>query len=154
MPVLFGYFKFQKFLKDLGKRDNLEEKLPYGFIQRFAWKGTLGAAADLDTDDEGNLLLSRRYVAAGDQLKLLFLRVWTQVEGGSKFIIRQTGGTAHGLPSGTIDVPMLEAAGAEVLGPQPLISPIHVLEGSVDILLQHAVPTAGEIGVAWWGVEE
>jgi len=148
MPVLYGYFKYQKMLKDFGKRDEVEEALPYGYIQRGTFKGTLGAAAT------GNIVLSRHYVTPPAQLKLLFLRVWTQVEGGSKFIIRQTGGTAHGLPTGTVDVPMLEAAGAEVIGPEPLTSPIHVLEGTVDFMLQEATPTKGEIGLTWWGVEE
>ena len=113
-------------------------------------------------------------VPAGLQLKVLFLRVWTQESGGARFSIYQTNPTATGatgtveaypvvgsVPSGTRDYPMLEAAGAEVLTGS-LRDPVHVLEGSIEfrVLAQYPgdeVPgdaTASRYGIAWWGVQK
>jgi len=106
-------------------------------------------------------------VPAGKQLKILFLRVWTQETGGAIFKIVQTNPTAEthpsysecqpvvgSVPEGIRDYPMLEAAGAEVLHGS-LKEPIHVLEGSVDFcIIGPITPSGNKYGIVWWGVEK
>jgi len=106
-------------------------------------------------------------VPTGQQLKILFLRVWTQDTGGAIFSIVQTNPTATGqtgdveaypvvgsVPEGVRDYPMLEAAGAEVLHGS-LKDPIHVLEGSIEFRIHGPITADGDkYGVAWWGVEK
>ena len=115
-------------------------------------------------------------VPAGQQLKLLFLRVVTSNTNGTMFAITQTNpsvigqtGTVEAFPvkgsvppftAGAIavrDYPWLEAAGAEVLHGS-LKDPIHVFEGSVDFLVlggpQMLGPSVNIYGITWWGVEE
>lgn len=145
-----------EYIYDKGKKKLIEKEYPYGDIVKFAFKGSFTTM--------GDKLLSNVLIPAGRQLKLLFLRVWTQTAGGAIFEIRQTaqlgdlgssppGGFDHPLvTTAIIDYPMLEAAGAEVLGSQPLDSPIHVLEGSIDFLIQAAIASPDYYGLAYWGV--
>ncbi len=146
----FGFGKVQKKLYDLGLRRHVDEMLPYKPV-RDSWKGTLEWA---------DKRVSWVQVTAGKQLKLLFLRVWSEYTGTSVFKIIQSAGvgTAVGsAPNGVIDYPMLEAAGAEVIGPVPLESPVHVLEGSISFEIQDPTPAeaaGNQFSVTWWGVEE
>lgn len=157
----FGYEKYQKMVKNLGKKEPVEEQLPYGEIVRDTWKGTLQIE---------NQIISTHVIPSGQQLKLLFLRVWSEYNGTTIFKIVQVNPAAAGqtgateaypvlgsAPAGIIDYPMLEAPGAEILGPQPLDAPVHVLEGSVYIKIQDPTPTLSsdaKFGLAWWGVED
>ena len=141
---------------DKGKKTLVKDYLPYGDIVKGAGKGTYQTGGDKH--------LASILIPGGQQLKLLFLRVWTFEPSGAVFEIQQTaqvgdlgssppGGIHHPtVNSAYIDYPMLEAAGAEVIGPQPLDSPIHVLEGSVDLYIQNARASPYYYGFAYWGV--
>jgi len=152
---------FKKFLKDLGLQREVVEALPYAVVGG-AWESSL-----ISPITASQVLLSH-IVPHGQQLKILFLRIWTQESAGAIFSIQQSNPAAAGatgtveaypvvgsVPSGTRDWPMLEAAGAEVLH-GTLEQPIHVLEGSVDFKL-HWTPTpctAARYSLTWWGVEK
>jgi len=143
----FGYEKVQKKLFDLGLRRHVDELLPYKVV-RGTWKGTL---------DEDNKVVGGGLVPDGKQLKILFLRVWSEYTGTTvfKFVQLTSPDFPGAAPEGVFDYPMLEAAGAEVIGPVPLNSPIHVVEGSWQIIIQDptsAEAGASKFGVAWWGV--
>jgi len=145
----FGFDKIQKKLYDLGLGRHVDEILPYKVV-RGAWKGTL---------DEDNKVITGALVEAGKQLKLLFLRVWSEYTGTTVFKFTQAAqeGDLGSAPAGTFDYPMLEGAGAEVIGPVPLESPIHVIEGSWTVTIQDpdsATAGGSKFGIAWWGVEE
>jgi len=141
---------------DKGKKTLIKDELPYGDIVKGAGKGTYQTGGDKH--------LASILIPGGQQLKLLFLRVWTGEPTGAVFEIQQTaqagdlgssppGGIDHpAVPSAYIDYPMLEAAGAEVTGPQPFDSPIHVLEGSVDLYIQNAKASPYYYGWSFWGV--
>jgi len=148
------------FLKDLGLQREVVDALPYAVVGG-AWKGTF-------QDSYDSITVLQHIVPAGQQLKILFLRVWSQHADGAKFVIVQTNPTAVGhtgaveaypvvgsVPSGVRDYPMVEAAGCEVLRGS-LRDPVHVLEGSIDFRLQHTPsPATGDyFGVVWWGVEK
>lgn len=155
---------YLKKVKDLGLKREVMEALPYKVVGG-AWEGSL--TSPLSTGEYKTVL--NHVVPAGKQLKLLFLRVWTQESGGARFAIVQTNPTAAGqtgdveaypvvgsVPEGVRDYPMLEAAGAEVLHGS-LRDPIHVFEGSLEFRILGATPspaTASYYGVVWWGVEE
>ena len=145
----FGYEKVQKKLYDPGLRRHVDEVLPYRVV-RGAWKGTL---------DEDNKVVGGGLVEEGKQLKILFLRVWSEYTGTTvfKFVQLTSPDFPGAAPEGVFDYPMLEAAGAEVVGPVPLNSPIHVVEGSWQIIIQDptsAEAGASKFGVVWWGVED
>jgi len=169
MPEL-GYGKSVRKLYDLGRKEYVTEYLPYD-VKRDAWMGTL-------TQD--NLVVTGGLVTPGKQLKLLFMRFWSEYTGTTIFKITQTnvGGEVGSAPEGVVDYVMLEAAGAEVLGPVDIKRPvdyvmleaagaevlgpvdikrpIHVLEGSWTIQIiepKSADAGASKFGVAWWGVE-
>jgi len=147
MPEL-GYGKSVRKLYDLGRKEYITEYLPYD-VKRDAWMGTL-------TQD--NLVVTGGLVTPGKQLKLLFMRFWSEYTGTTIFKITQTnvGGEVGSAPGGVVDYVMLEAAGAEVLGPVDIKRPIHVLEGSWTIQIVEptsAAAGASKFGVAWWGVE-
>ena len=147
-------------LKDLGLQREVLDALPYAVVGG-AWEGSFENPVDEYT------ALSH-IVPAGLQLKVLFLRVWTQEAGGARFSIEQTNPTALGqtgtveafpvvgsVPSGVRDYPMLEDPGAEVLHGS-LRDPIHVLEGSIDFKV-HDTPTpatGAKYAIVWWGVEK
>jgi len=148
-----------KMVKDLGLQREVMEALPYAVVGG-AWEGSFTANYDRYT-------ALTHVVPAGQQLKVLFLRVWTQDPNGAKFSIVQTNPTAKGqtgaveaypvvgsVPSGVRDYPMLEAAGAEVIGPQPLNAPIHVLEGSINFNILYAKATPYHYGIVFWGVQK
>jgi hypothetical protein len=149
-------------VKDLGLQREVMEALPYAVVGG-AWEGSFETA--LAKDDYKTVL--SHIVPAGKQLKLLFLRVWTQESGGARFSIFQTNPSAVGqtgsveaypvvgsVPSGVRDYPMLEAAGAEVLRGS-LKDPVHVLEGSVEFrILGPVTPSGNRYGVVYWGVEK
>jgi len=154
----------KKYLKDLGLKKEVEESLPYAVVGG-AWEGSLTEPLG---EDEYKTLLTH-VVPAGKQLKILFLRIWTQESNGARFAIVQTNPTAPGqtgeveaypvvgsVPEGVRDYPFLESAGSEVLHGR-LDQPIHVLEGSIDFRLLGPTPkpaTGARYGIVWWGVEE
>ena len=151
-------------LKDLGLKREVSDALPYAVVggaYEGSFENPLGPG-------EYKTVLSH-IVPSGKQLKILFLRVWTQESGGARFSIVQTNPTAPGqtgsveaypvvgsVPEGVRDYPMLEAAGAEVLRGS-LREPVHVLEGSIDFNILGPTPspaTDSRYGIVWWGVEE
>ena len=136
MMVVFN----KKLYKDIGLQREVEDALPYAVVGG-AWEGSF--ENNPMYDDLYYTALSH-IVPSGQQLKVLFLRVWTEAAGGSRYCVYQTNPAATGAtgtveaypvvgntPSGARDYPMLEAAGAEVLRGS-LIDPVHVLEGSVE----------------------
>jgi len=149
-----------KKIKDLGLQRMVMEALPYAVVGG-TWKGSFDAPKDTYT-------ALTHIVPAGQQLKILFLRVWTQESGGAVFSIVQTNPTAKGqtgtieaypvvgsVPSGVRDYPMLEAKKERVLRGS-LENPIHVLEGSIDFrVLDTPTPATGaKYGIVWWGVQK
>jgi len=149
---------FMKKLKDLGLQQEVMESLPYDVVGG-AWEGSFENPMDADAYHTA----LNHIVPAGQQLKLLFLRVWTQETTGARFSIVQTdpatGVTGNpvvgSVPSGVRDYPMLEAAGAEVLR-GGFVDPVHVLEGSIDFRVLGPTPTPAtedRYSVVWWGVE-
>jgi len=140
----------KKLIKDIGLQREVEEALPYAVVGD-AWEGSFIAHPMYDDLYYTPL---NYVVPAGHQLKILFLRVWTQAA-GARFSIVQTNPTRLGdtgiteafpvvgsVPPATLvpvpvppiavrDYPMLEAAGAEILHGS-LVDPIQVLEGSID----------------------
>lgn len=150
----------KKAIKDLGLQKEVMEALPYAVVGG-AWEASFQTPVDSYT-------ALTHVVPAGQQLKILFLRVWTQETGGAIFSIVQANPTAAGqtgaveaypvvgsVPQGVRDYPMLEAAGAEVLHGS-LEAPIHVLEGSITFNVLHLpTPSTGaRYGIVWWGVEK
>ena len=156
----FELVEIERMWYDKGKKQLIKDFLPYGDIVKGAGKATYQSSGDKH--------LASILIPGGQQLKLLFLRVWTQEPTGATFEIQQTwqpgdlgssppGGIHHpppGVTSAFIDYPMLESPGAEVLGPEPLEHPIHVLEGSVDLWIQNAKASPYYYGWAYWGVVE
>lgn len=150
-------------VKDLGLQREVLDALPYAVV-RGTWMGSFNVAMP---DPSAFRSLLNHIVPHGQQLKMLFLRVWTQSENGAKFAIVQTNPAAAGLtgaveawpvvgnaPQGIVDYPMLEAAGAEVLRGS-LRDPVHVLEGSIEFRLLGPIPATGDrYGLAWWGVQK
>lgn len=154
-----GQIEFPKEMQvywDKGKKEIVDDFLPYGDIVKGAFKGTFTTSGDKH--------LASILVPGGQQFKLLFLRVWTQEPAGAIFEIvqtAQTGDLGSSPPGGIhhptvttahIDYPMLESAGSEVMGATELVNPIHVLEGSVDIYIQAAKASPYYYGMAYWGV--
>jgi len=149
--------------KDLGLQRVVMDALPYAVVGG-AWESSFTALTDLYT-------ALVHVVPAGQQLKILFLRVWTQNADGAKFSIVQTNPSAVGatgtteaypvvgsVPSGTRDYPMLEAAGCETLRGS-LEDPVHVFEGSIIFNIIHKYPagtplTGDRCGIVYWGVEK
>jgi len=164
---------WKKKVKDLGVQREVFEALPYAVVGG-AWEATFQTPQDEYT-------ALTHVVPAGLQLKILFLRVWTEAD-GARFNIYQTNPTDYG-QTGDIeahpvvgnvppfadghprydpdtltavrDYPMLEAAGAEILHGS-LVDPIHVLEGSINFnVLGTPAPTEElHYGITWWGVEK
>jgi len=152
----------KQFVKDLGLQREVVDALPYAVVGG-TWMGSFNVA--IPGPNWQSVL--NHVVPAGHQLKMLFLRVWTQSEHGAKFQIIQTNPTAAGqvgaveaypvvgsVPSGTRDYPMLEAAGAEVLRGS-LRDPVHVLEGSIEFRIFGPINATGaRYAISWWGVEK
>jgi len=163
-------------VKDLGLQEEVMVALPYAVVGE-SWEGSFDAQPMYDDFYYTPL---NYVVPAGLQLKILFLRVWTQETTGARFSIVQENPSTTGL-TGTVeaypvvgsvppgaavtdtptvrDYPMLEAAGAEILHGS-LVDPIHVLEGSIDFNILALWPggaanddfTDARYGIAWWGV--
>lgn len=149
--------------KDLGLKKIVFDSLPYAIVGGATEGSLLTPIGPTATQ-----ILLNHVVPAGAQLKMLFLRVWTQTNVGCRFSIFQTNPTAlsqtgtveafqvvGSVPAGFRDYPMLEAAGAEVLHGS-LVDPIHVFEGSIIISLMGPTPvpaTNARFGVSWWGLE-
>lgn len=176
--VQFG----KKLYKDIGLQREVEDALPYAVVGG-AWEGSFenepmwGDGVDPLVDVFYYTALSH-VVPAGQQLKVLFLRVWTQANGGARYCVYQTN-PAVGAQGVTIelpvvgnvppftagvaarDYPMLENAGAEVITGS-LIEPVHVLEGSIEFRVLALWPgaaanlphTGDRYGITWWGVEK
>ena len=154
----------KKLIKDIGLQREVFEALPYAVVGG-AWESSF--PSPLGADAEYTPLI--HVVPSGHQLKLLFLRVWTQEAIGAIFSIEQTNPTAAGqtgaveafpvvgsVPSGVRDYPMLEAAGAEALRGS-LEMPVHVLEGSINFNVLGATPapaTGSRYSITWWGVQK
>ena len=166
------------FVKDLGLKREVMDALPYAVVGG-TWQGSFSRGM---YNDQYYTSLNH-VVPAGHQLKILFLRVWTQELTGARFSIVQVNPAALGATglveaypvvgntppfaagaTAVRDYPMLEAPGAEVLHGS-LRDPIHVLEGSItfNILAQYpgaaaqaqAGPATGAIyGYVWWGVQD
>lgn len=147
-------------IKDLGLHKIVLDSYPYAVVGG-AWEGSFPSHLNSAT-------LLNYIVPTGKQLKMLFLRIFTQSAGGALFAIRQTNPAVAGLtgiveaypvvgntPSGFRDYPALEAAGAEVLRGS-LRDPVHVFEGSIDFMaLNTPLPATGDVyNLAWWGVED
>lgn len=165
-------------VKDLGLQEEVFEALPYAVVGG-AWEGSFDTQPMYDDFYYTPL---NYIVPTGHQLKILFLRVWTQAA-GARFAIVQENPSTTGL-TGTVeahpvvgsvppgasvtdtptvrDYPMLEAAGAEILHGS-LVDPIHVLEGSIDFNILAIWPgaeapeaggdhTGHRYGITWWGV--
>jgi len=160
----------KRLVKDIGLQREVFEALPYAVVGG-AWEGSFIAQPMYDDFYYTPL---NHVVPTGHQLKILFLRVWTQASSGARFSIVQTNPTATGatgttegypvvgsVPAGVRDYPMLEAAGAEVLTGS-LVDPVHVLEGSIDFNVlaiwpgaaAHIAHTGSRYGLVWWGVEK
>ncbi len=167
---------WKKLYKDIGLQREVEDALPYAVVGG-AWE----ASMEFSMADTQYLAALQHIVPAGQQLKVLFLRVWTQETFGARYSIHQTNPAALGATgaveafpvvgnvppfndgaTATRDYPMLEAAGAEVLTGS-LIDPVHVLEGSIEfrVLAQYPggdgavpVPVGARYGIVWWGVEK
>lgn len=141
--------------KDIGLQRQVMDALPYAVVGD-TWMSSFDSPKDEYT-------ALNHIVPAGQQLKILFLRVWSQEAGGAVFSIEQTnpatgedGNPVVGsVPEGIRDYPMLEDAGAEALRGS-LEDPVHVLEGSIDFnVLNTPTPSTGSrYGIAWWGVEK
>jgi hypothetical protein len=150
-------------VKDIGLQREVEDALPYAVVGG-TWMGSFDVAI---RDPDAYQPILNHVVPAGQQLKMLFLRIWTQSDDGAKFAIVQTNPTATGqtgaveaypvvgsVPEGVRDYPMLEAAGAEVLHGS-LRDPIHVLEGSIEFRILGPVAASGNrYSLSWWGVEK
>lgn len=145
--------------KDIGLRRTVMDVLPYAVVGN-AWNASFQNPKDTFT-------ALNHIIPHGRQLKVLFLRVWSEETTGAKYSIVQTNPTAVGqtgtteaypvvgsVPSGARDYPMLEAPGAEVIHGS-LEDPIHVLEGSIEFrVLNTPTPATGKkYGIVWWGVE-
>ena len=155
----------KQMIKDLGLQIEVVDSLPYAVVG-----GTFKATFDTPYDTFTALT---HIVPAGHQLKILFLRIWTQNATGAVFSIVQTNPTAAGQTGGVEafpvvgnvppfvagasavrDYPMLEAPGAETIGPTTLRNPIHVLEGSIDFNILDAVASPAVYSIDWWGLEK
>lgn len=152
-------------IKDLGQQEYVPEALPYSVVGG-SFEGSLDAS--LLTQATFRTVLSH-IVPTGLQLKVLFLRVWSQESTGAIFSIVQSNPAATGatgtveaypvrgsVPSGVRDYPMLEAAGAETLRGS-LKDPVHVLEGSIDFRIIGVTPnpaTGSKYSLVWWGVQK
>jgi len=151
-------------VKDLGLQKEVMDALPYAVVGG-AYEGSFDSP--LGADEYKTIL--NHVVPAGQQLKILFMRIFTQETSGARFRIVQTNPTATGqtgdveaypvvgsVPQGVRDYPSLEAAGAEVLHGS-LRDPIHVLEGSIDFQILGPTPspaTGSKYTFVWWGVEK
>lgn len=152
----------QKYIKDAGLERKVLEAYPYANVGG-TWMGSFEVAVD----GAAVQAVLNHIVPAGQQLKMLFLRVWTQSSNGAKFYIIQTNPAAAGttgateaypvvgsVPSGIRDYPMLEAAGAEVLHGS-LHDPVHVFEGSIEFRIMGPVVASGDrYAISWWGFEK
>lgn len=147
-------------LKDLGLQREVMDALPYANVGG-SWKGSMPSPVT-------EFVALNHIVPAGQQLKILFLRIWSQEAGGAVFSIEQTNPAAIGatgtveafpvvgsVPSGVRDYPMIEAPGAEILR-GGLRDPVHVCEGSIDFkVLDTPTPATGsQYSIVWWGVEK
>ncbi len=167
---------FKNLIKDIGLQREVEVALPYAVVGG-AWEGSF--ENEPMYDDLYYTALSH-VVPTGQQLKVLFLRVWTQAA-GARYSVFQSNPAAAGL-TGAVeafpvvgntppfndgatearDYPMLEAAGAEILHGS-LVDPIQVLEGSIEFRVLAIWPgnevdpeahTGSRYGITWWGVEK
>jgi len=159
-------------VKDLGLNRQVLDALPTAVVGG-AFEGSLWRNMAIGTW----WTMLNHVVPAGQQLRLLFLRVFTSDAGGCKFAIVQSNPAMAGITGivdafpvvGSVppytaglttvrDYPFLEAAGAEVLH-SSLRDPIHVFEGSIDFMLLgdpigQAGPSNNTYGIVWEGVEE
>jgi hypothetical protein len=159
----------KKLYKDIGLQREVEDALPYAVVGG-EWEGS----HDIGMYGDNYRTVLNHIVPTGLQLKILFLKVWTERDGGRRFEIYQTNPSATGntgsteaypvvgnTPSGTRDYPFLESAGSETLTGS-LVDPVHVLEGSIDFRVLSESPggaaapdaTGDRDGFVWWGVEK
>jgi len=157
----------KKLYKDIGLQREVEDALPYAVVG-----GEYEGSISVGMSGTEYYTALNYIVPTGQQLKILFLRNWTERDGGRRFWIYQTNPTATGatgtteaypvvgnVPSGDRDFPFLESAGAEVLRGS-LIDPVHVLEGSIEFRIMAEAPggavdpdaTGDRDGIVFWGV--
>jgi hypothetical protein len=157
----------KKEIKDLGLQREVFEALPYAVVGG-AYEGSFPNAMA----GSAYFTALNYVVPHGHQLKILFLRICTQEQGGARFSIYQTNPATAGLtgtieaypvvgsvPSGARDYMLLEAPGEEVLRGS-LVDPVHVLEGSIDFRILSQYPgsqtpgpaTGARYNMVWWGV--
>jgi len=162
-----------KHVMDLGRNKLVTESLPYHVVGDSAYGSLNSPLSGL-----ANLQEILNFVVPVDhQLKILYLKAYTNDVNGAKFIIRQTNPSATG-QTGTIEAyPVIGAvppyfAGATAVrdvldvsvlagvGTIPVVlqgsldKPVMVAEGSIDFLLTgpSADPPVGVYSLVWWGV--
>lgn len=159
--------------KDIGLERIIDDVLPYAVVDG-GFEGSLQAAL---MNDAQFIVLSSHIVPHGQQLKILYLNLFTENALG-RFQVIQTNPSAAGLTGaveafpvrGSVppyianansvrDIALVSAAqnfGQFPRGPQTLEDPVLVLEGSIQIRMYGAVAVAGanHFGCSWWGVEK
>lgn len=159
--------------KDIGLERIVDDVLPYAVVDD-------GYDASLQTaliNDAQFIVLSSYVVPNGQQLKILYLNLFTENALG-RFQVVQTNPSAAGL-TGTVEafpvrgsvppyianasairdraiVTAVQNFGQFTRGPQTLEDPVLVLEGSIQIRMYGAVAVAGanHFGCSWWGVQK
>jgi len=135
----------KKLIKDIGLQREVEEALPYAVVGE-AWESSF--SSPLGADEHLTALI--HVVPTGKQLKILFLRIWTEETGGAIFSIEQTNPTAEG-QTGTVEA-------YPVVGSVPSgVRDYPVLEGSINFNVLGATPTpatGSRYGIVYWGVEK
>jgi hypothetical protein len=163
----------KKLYKDIGLQREVEDALPYAVVG-----GAYEASFERSLYGTEYRTVLNHIVPTGQQLKILFLRVFTQEAAGARFGIYQTNPTVAGATGTTEaypvvgnvpgnayrDYPKLAAAGTEVLRGS-LVDPVHVMEGSIEFRVLSQYPgaaaqaaagaaTGAQYSVVWWGVEK
>ena len=131
---------------NLGDHKYEDRNLPYGNISRDTFKATF--------ETVGDKLISSIQIPAGSQLKLLLLRFWSEQNEATLRIVQDGATNPKEAPDGIVDYVYATDDMPSCNGPSTLENPVHVLEGSVDFIIQDAQASANEYGLAWWGVQD
>jgi len=166
----------KKLVKDIGLQREVEEALPYAVVGG-AWEASFeralyGKEGDPDILTNYYRTVLNHVVPTGQQLKILFLRVFTQEAGGARFGIYQTNFGDERGTTGTMDLDAGTYSGgvdsSSTVEPYPqvgsvpsawrdypkleaagaevlrgsLVDPVHVIEGSVDFRVLSQYPGA------------
>lgn len=158
--------QYMQMLKDPGRENQAQDAYPTKLVGG-TWEGSFDA-------QQTTFVALNHIVPAGQQLKLLFLRVYTQEATGARFSILQTNPAAAGA-TGTVeafpvvgsvpphqngqnavrDRPFLEAPGSETLR-GGLRDPVNVFEGSIDFRIHNSpTPATGaRYCISWFGLQD